>query len=179
MKLSILNRGIGVVAGIVIASVSAPGCAISPPDTEDPNLDEASSALSGTDQLTQVRVRFETGGDDKRSDSHVWFHVTVNGFDNQFDAGGTGATWPNWTWTDYFYGNLPGGTHNSDISNFSVTWAQGGGGFNGDNWNMEAVEISVWDATLGSWQPKGTPGADPLRRFTGSAKSWAWGGWPL
>ena len=173
----------GLVLGIVAASAAA-GCMeeaqIAPDGTEV--VGEASAALALTDQLTQVAVRFQTGGDDKRSDSQVFFQLAVNGVWAQYSAGGTGATWSNGSWTGFFYGNLPAGTRNQDISNVRVSWQQGLGGFlqTGDNWNMEAVDIWVFDATLGTWVQKGTPIADPLQRFSGVTTSWLWpAGWPL
>jgi hypothetical protein len=154
----------------------------SAPDGTEGELGEASQALAFGDQLTQVAVRFQTGGDDKRSDSQVFFQFAVNGVWAQYSAGGTGATWSNGSWTGFFYGNLPAGTRNQDISNVRVSWQQGLGGFlqSGDNWNMEAVDIWVFDATLGTWVQKGTPIADPLQRFSGVTTSWLWpAGWPL
>jgi hypothetical protein len=169
---------------IAIGSL-ATGCttedAKTAPDGTEVGTSEATSALSGTDQLTQIAVTFQTGGDDKRSDSQVWFRVRINGFENQYLAGGTGSTWGNGTTTGWFFGTLPAGTRNQDITNFSVTWAAGGGSFiqTGDNWNLESLNIWVWDATLNGWQFKGAPGGNPLQRFTGSTTSWSWGGWPL
>jgi hypothetical protein len=175
----------GFVLGIVAASVAA-GCmestAQTTPDGTEVELGEARDELALTDQLTQVAVRFQTGGDDKRTDSQVFFQVAVNGVWSLYSAGGTGTTWSNGTWTGFFYGNLPAGTRNQDITNFRVSWQQGIGGFiqSGDNWNMEAVDIWVFDATFGAWVQKGTPIADPLQRFTGSTTSWLWPvGWPL
>jgi len=170
-----------VVAGIIVGALAMAGCGVSTTDADEPELGEASDGLAGTDRLDMIAVRFHTGGDDKRSDSQVFFNVFINGFVNQFSAGGTGATWPNWTWTDYFFGRLPAGTRNMDIGNFWVTWSAGSGSFiqTGDNWNMEHVEIWVWDSTLNGWQFKGQPGGDPLQRFTGSTTLWSWGGWPL
>jgi hypothetical protein len=174
----------GMLVGIAVGSPVTVGCEAfstkTGPDGKVVNISEESDGLSGTDQLTQIAVMFETGGDDKRSDSQVWFHANVKGFDNQYSAGGTGSTWQNGTWTGWYFGNLPAGTRNQDISNFWVTWAPGSGGFiqTGDNWNMEAVDVWAWDATLNAWEFKGAPGGDPLQRFTGSTKSWSWGGWP-
>lgn len=168
-----------VVVGIIAGLLMTAGCEISP-DGEGVDLGEVRDELAAADRLDMIAVRFQTGSDDKRSDSQVFFHVMINGFDNQFSAGGTGTTWSNWTWTDYFYGRLPAGTRNGDIGNFWVSWVAGPGGFiqTGDNWNMEHVEVWVWDTTLGGWQFKGQPGGDPLQRFTGSTTSWVWG-WPL
>jgi hypothetical protein len=173
------------VLGVVAASAAA-GCMESEaqiaPDGTEVAVGETSEALALTDSLTQVAVRFQTGGDDKRTDSQVFFQFAVNGVWSLYSAGGTGTTWPNGTWTGYFYGNLPAGTRNQDISNFRVTWQQGVGGFiqSGDNWNMEAVDVWVFDATLGAWVQKGTQIGDPLQRFTSSTTSWWWpAGFPL
>jgi hypothetical protein len=168
------------IAGVVASLFVTVGCGIASNEKE-PEISQASAELAGTDQLDLIAVRFQTGGDDKRSDSKVWFHAVVNGFDNRYPAGDVGATWSNGTWTDWFYGRLPAGTRNMDISNFQVTWAAGGGGFiqTGDNWNMDGVDIWVWDTTLRGWEQKGMPGGNPLQRFTGSTTSWSLGGWPL
>ena len=160
--------------------VSDPGAAL---DGSDVDVGETISALAGTDPLSQVAVRFTTGSDDKRSDSQVFYHVTINGFDHLFSAGGTGATWSNSIPPGWFITSLPPGTRNQDISNFFVTWQQGKGGFiqTGDNWNLQQVEIQVFDTNpaVNTWVVKGSPSGNPLQRFTGSVTSWSWGGWPL
>jgi len=180
-ELAMQARNVIVMGASLLCAV---GCGASQrkiaPDGKEVDIGEVSSALSPNDNLTQIAVEFETGGDDKRSDSQVFFNAVVNGFTSSWSAGGLGTTWPNWSWTGWFFGNLPAGTLNSQISNFTVTWTPGGGGFiqTGDNWNMEAIDVWVWDQTLGGWQFKGQPGGDPLQRFTGNTRSWSWGGWP-
>jgi hypothetical protein len=189
----------GLLVGSSVLMLATQGCSgtvgtRTGPDGKTEATGKTSSALAGSDALSQIAVQFETGGDDKRSDSQVWFHVTVNGFDQQCTTDGTGNTWQNWTWTQWFFCNLPAGTHNQDISNFWVSWAQGGGGFiqTGDNWNMESVNIWAWDdnsctatdgngncTQFGAWQFKGQPGGNPLQRFKGDVTTWSWGGWPL
>lgn len=172
----------GLASGMV-AACAAVGCvAPDAPDASEDELGEASADLAFTDQLTQVAVRFQTGGDDKRSDSQVFFQFAIGGVWSLYSAGGTGATWSNGSWTPFFYGDLPAGTRNQDISNFRVTWQQGLGGLfqTGDNWNMQAVDVWVFDATLGTWVQKGTQISNPLQRFTTSTTSWLWpSGFPL
>jgi hypothetical protein len=172
---------VGMMMAVVVGSVAGAGCGLSSTtsatDGAEVDLSETRSELAGTDRLSQIAVWFETGGDDKRSDSQVFFNVTINGFSNQYSAGGVGPTWGNNTTTGWFFGNLPTDTRNQDISDFFVTWAQGRGGFiqTGDNWNMQSVTIWVFDTTLNSWQFKGQPGGNPLQRFTGNVTSWSWG----
>ena len=124
-------------------------------------------ALPGDTPITQVAVALSTGGDDKRGDSRVWITVRLwNG------ATFTKEAFPNqrfldWTVTDYVYVPLPTNTRNWDVRDVVVSWRQGGGGFNGDNWNMQQVFIWSQLAT-GSWNNHDSPWGNPLRRFTGS-----------
>jgi hypothetical protein len=107
-----------------------------------------------------------TGDDDLRSDSDVSVAISYN------DGRGTmtadlsqGAGWPNGS-THYMAVQLLANTHASDIDGVEIRFKQGGGGWNGDNWNMQGLELWVeiadggWAKVYGGW-------GDPLQRFTG------------
>jgi hypothetical protein len=172
----------GMAVGISLVVLTAGGCSAGSgpatgPDGKE-NTGATSSALSPSDPVAEVAVDFFTGGDDKRSDSVVTFQLTINGVTNTYQTDGQGTDWGNNTWSGFFYATLPQNTVNGDISNLVVNLAEHDSFIESDdNWNLQ--EISVWtENPNGSWSNIGTPGGNPLKRFTGSSGQWSWGTWP-
>jgi hypothetical protein len=156
-----------------MAAVFTAGCAIEPEDGDEPATEEVISWLSGTAPVSWVGVDFHTGGDDKRNDSRVWIRVSLSNANDVVREVLPGITWPDWTSTGVQLIQLPIGTKNQDIQSVSIEWQQGGGGFNGDNWNLQSLAIYAWDPSYG-YNLRGAPGGNPLRRFTGSITQYVW-----
>lgn len=174
MKSAALSRTAGI--GLLFLSLGAGGCAGEPDESSGvpEDVDVTSEPLAATETIGMVRVRLMTGGDDKRSDSRVWICVGLkNGnvlIQETYDA----MTWRNWTWNDVTYVSLPSGTLNRDIYWVQVFWRQGGGGWNGDNWNLQQVTVEAYVNSSGLWNLQGQAYGNPLRRLTGSVTSWVW-----
>jgi hypothetical protein len=162
---------VAMIAGVV-GAMSAAGC-LSEPDpaaSEDPTTGAAVSELAATDMISALNFVLTTGGDDKRSDSHVFVQVRLTNQTSFTQEAGLGQTWSNNS-THTQQVALPFGTLNSAIAGVRVFWQQGpGGGFNSpDNWNLQQLQIQAVDATLGGFvSTQVSLAGNPLVRFTGS-----------
>jgi len=164
---------------LAISAAGGAGClardpgAADPAASDDPETGTAVSELADTDMISAINFVLTTGGDDKRSDSHVFVEVrlTHNGVLTTFtQEAGLGDTWSNNS-THTQQVALPFGTLNSDISGVRVFWQRGPGGtFNGtDNWNLQQLKLQAVDATLGGIvSTQVSLAGNPLVRFTGS-----------
>ncbi len=159
--------------GAVIAFAS--GCVAESPAEGSPATEATASSLSGADLISMIAIVIATGNDDKRDDSHVWVRIDLHDGRSSFEEVGFRETWQNWQWSRWYYVKPPSGTRNQDIRQISVTWQQGGGGLNGDNWNLQGLAIYAVDTANGYWNFQGGPLGNPLMRFTGSATEYAWG----
>jgi hypothetical protein len=176
-NMSNLHLASASIIATILASAFVTGCAVEPladlADDDELVTTELTSSLSGTAPVSWVGVDLYTGGDDKRSDSHVWLRVHLyNGVTSSQEIT-PGATWPNWSSTGVQWVQTPIGTRNQDIRDITIDWQQGGGGWNGDNWNLQSLSIYAWDSSYGS-NFKAAPGGNPLRRFTGAVTQYAW-----
>jgi hypothetical protein len=173
------HQASGFTIGAVIASALGAGCAANSPAGDDPATAATTSSLSGTSLVSMIAVNLNTGNDDKRGDSHVWIQIDLldqNGHPNStVQEVGAGAPWPNWSWSGWHYIALPSSTRNQDITDVKISWQQGGGGWNGDNWNLQSFQVYALDGTNGQWSFQGAPGGNPLLRFTGSVNEYVWG----
>jgi len=159
----------------MIAVVGIAGCAIESPAEGDPITEVTTSSLSGDTLVSMVAIAFNTGNDDKRGDSRVWIQISLNNGNSSIQEVGGGSTWPNWSSSGFQYINLPSGTRNQDIQAVKIGWQQGGGGWNGDNWNLQSLSIYALDPATGQWSFQGGPGGNPLQRFTGNVTEFVWG----
>jgi len=157
---------VGVPEGTVFASASDAETTTS---TEE--FGTIRQSLSPDEPINMVAVAFRTGSDDKRGDSRVWLTVRLhNGYENTVEVFRSQRL-PDWTYSDYIYLRLPSGTKNGDVKEVHVSWKQGGGGFNGDNWNLQ--QLIIWSQlSNGTWNNNNNPWGNPLRRFTGRAKTY-------
>ena len=130
-------------------------------------LGTATSALASTDIVTALDFVIGTGGDDLRSDSVltaiVFYKNGATSSKNLNDGNG----WGNST-THQVTMPLLSNVHYSDIIGVKLVFDQGGGGINGDNWNMQSLEIFAEDSTNGESFRAFSQVGNPLRRFTGS-----------
>lgn len=141
---------------------------------EDPTapVGTAHDALAPNQILSTVAFNIYTGDDDLRSDSHVYAFVHFNnGWEPSSVDLNQGNRWPDRTWSDWRYLGLPGDTQNQFIAGIMIRWSQGGGGINGDNWNMDAIEVWAADPQ-GHWSRQVRQDGHPVRRFTGNIKDW-------
>ena len=145
-----------------------------------PHAAGATSTSEVNDQLTEMQFQFYTGGDDKRSDSRVWVVVNLaRGGAVVREAVGDDDGWGSDTWSEITTIALPAGTTFGDVLSVEILWKQGGGGWNGDNWNLNELNVWMFDQTRGQWGFNALEG-NPLKRFTGSATSFSWPWlWPV
>lgn len=144
-------------------------------ETTTEDVAEAHSALlSYYQKVTMVAVRFHTGGDDKRSGTQVDFQLYIRpGNTNTWST--SYETWPNDSWTGWYYGQLPTNTVYGDIWDLGVLMTEHNGFIQtDDNWNMDALEVYV-QTSNGAWNYIGSPVG---KRFTGSSRQWWWNHWP-
>jgi hypothetical protein len=162
--------------GLGLAALSAAGCAADASGDLAPaeHTETTSAKLSATAPVSFVAVNLFTGGDDKRGDSRVWITINLTNGNSVTQETHDGYTWGNWTWSGFEYINLPSGTRNQDIANVVVSWAHGGNGWNGDNWNLQQLNIYALDASNNSWSYQGGPAGNPLLRFRGDDGSYVW-----
>jgi hypothetical protein len=108
----------------------------------------APSVVHATPRTT-THLRFDiwTGGDDLRSDSQLEVLIQLSdGRTKRADLHPRNTPkWDNDSFhqPDVDFGELAG----AQVTQVTLLFNQGGGGLNGDNWNMQAIE--VWD-TVGS-----------------------------
>jgi len=169
-----MRRTFGAVLAISISAFLA-GCLGEAPIDDEPATTSESSALSGDRLLSMVAVNINTGGDDKRGDSRVWLRVRLWNGNSVIQEIGYGQTYADWGWSGWQYMALPSSTRVWDVQSLDVLWQQGGGGWNGDNWNMQSISIYALDGQTGQWSFQGAPWGNPLYRFTGNATFYAWG----
>jgi hypothetical protein len=161
------------VFSLACLSLSAVGCSA---DIGDEDVAQVSDEISKNQIVTGVVVRFRTGGDDKRSGSQVDYQLKIKDTVHTFETNRDG--WPNDSWSTTFFGDLPVNTKYSDIKDFGVKLISHNGFIQtNDNWNLDIVQIQVV-LPNGSLSKVGSPGGNPLKRFTGSSPQWWWGRWP-
>jgi hypothetical protein len=85
---------------------------------------------------------------------------------------GLGQTWSNNSVHSQLV-SLPAGTRDSDILTFAIDFQQGGGGWNGDNWNLQQLQVVANDATTGQASTQISVAGNPFFRFTGSLNSFS------
>jgi hypothetical protein len=114
-----------------------------------------------------LRFGIWTGGDDCRSDSRVYAFIYYKD-GRPLDIGllkDTGTTWDNNSFHEVEV-LLVENTKAGDLSQIQIMFFQGGGGWNGDNWNMDG--IAVWIPTPdANWALVFQEFGSPLKRFTG------------
>ncbi len=160
---------------VAIGTLAATGCvADEGAPTDEPTTDSVESNLTATDLISGLNFVMTTGSDDKRSDSHVFIAVHFKNSLGQAQTvtqeAGLGQTWSNNSVHSQLI-PLPWGTHDSDIISFTVSWQQGGGGWNGDNWNLQQLQVVANDATINQSSTQMSLAGNPFFRFTGSATS--------
>lgn len=174
---------IGTITSFVTLAAVVGGCsgemgAPTPPGPDQAEQEKTattSSALSGGDQVTTVAVWFQTGGDDKRSDSEVTFRLNINGQVSQYTTDGQSTQWANNSWHGPFYAQLPANTLFGAIRDIGVElWEHDGFIETDDNWNLQELWIDA-EQPNGSWTFIASPGGNPLVRLTGSQGTWHWG----
>ena len=164
------------VIGVSIASALVTGCAIDPStEGEDSSTEEIASSLSGDAKISIVAIDFYTGGDDKRSDSHIWVRINLKNGNFVFQEIDPGLGWGGWSWSGLRFIQLPSDTLNQDINDVTISWQQGGAWFWRDNWDLQTLSIWALDNTTGQWSFRGSPGGNPLLRFTGTTTQYTWG----
>jgi hypothetical protein len=159
-----MNKGLLVAFALSFASLAHTGEALA-------------SGIPANAPIGAVRVRMQTGDDDKRDDSRVWIVVTLKSGATAVAETNDGVDWKNWTWGDWTVVALPSNTNNQDVASVTVEWRHGGNGFNGDNWNLESLEVQAFDNATNEWSEIGSATADPLLRFNGDDNRvypWTW-----
>ncbi|WP_437974256.1 hypothetical protein WMF11_37785 [Sorangium sp. So ce295] len=121
-----------------------------------------------------VAVQMRTGGDDKRDDSRVWIRVNLKNGNSSTEEASGDPTWKDWSWGAFTYIQLPGSTKSNDIASVTVFWRHGGNGFNGDNWNLQQLNVWAFDNANNEWVVMGKPSGNPLQRFTGNDEEYTW-----
>ena len=170
---NVYTGSISIIAGL-LTSMLAAGCMDDgSTDQTDPATDVAESSLLGSDVITQIGFTITTGSDDKRSDSHVFIEVDLTNGNQLIKEIGANQTWPNGVTVGPEFIDLPNGTLNNQISTVVVWWRHGGGSFNGDNWNMNALQIWARDQTTGALSLQMQMAGNPLLRFTSHATSFS------
>ncbi len=163
---------------VVMASgaMGAAGCIADESAGDELETSSAESNLTATDLISGLDFVMTTGNDDKRSDSNVTIAVNIrnpsSGSPQTLSvAAGLGQTWSNNSVHSVRVA-MPYGTHDADISSFTVSWHQGGaGGWSADNWNLQQLQVVANDTTIGQSSTQMSLAANPFFRFTGSATS--------
>ncbi len=129
----------------------------------------AAPAISSSPR--ELVLAFKTGGDDLRGGNDN-VHVIVN-----LRSGGTVRAenvnlrqrWIDNTWQEVGV-SLPAGTNAADVRSVGLQTTLGGG-FDGDNWNLDEFQIKFNEngATRAQCNLKNTP----LKRFTGDSQTWS------
>ena len=120
-------------------------------------------------RFRSVQLKIKTGGDDLRGgrdNLNITVHYRGGGRRTFFNVNRS-RNWKNNTWHTVYlrYGRRGLLWRRITHVTFRTTFR---GGFDGDNWNMDRVHISVFHAALGSRRYIGRAG--PFR-FTGDRKS--------
>lgn len=166
------------VLGLIMLVFGVAGCAMeSGADLPGGVINSKEQAISESQPITHVAIRFHTGGDDKRAGSEVNFQLKMNsGSVNSYDTDDA-AQWPNNSSTGYFYGQVPVNTVYGDIDQLGVQmFSHNGFVQTDDNWNMDGFDLWV-GLPDGSWSFVSSPSGNPLKRFTGQDQQF-WSSWP-